>query len=145
MILQTAKARKRGEKPRRPKGWPALVLIVFLGAALHPVALHAAGPRIAHVVVIWLKRPGNVRDERALIRASKEFERIRGVIRVEAGPGLAVGRPGIDQSFDVGVVMIFKNRKAMKRFADDPRHLLAVRTVLKPTAARYIVYNFPIE
>ncbi len=144
MILQTAKARKREEKPRRRTRWLALALIVFRGG-LHPAEVHAAEPRIAHVVVIWLKHPGNVRDERALIRASKEFERIRGVIRVEAGPGLSVERPGIDQSFDVGIVMIFKNRKAMEHFAKDPRHLLAIRTVLKPTAARCIVYNFPIE
>jgi hypothetical protein len=107
--------------------------------------LLAGQSRISRVVIIWLKRPGNAQDQAALIRASKEFRKIKGVIRVEAGKGMPAERKGIDQSFDVGVVLTFKDRAALERYQKDPGHLLAIRQVLLPLARRYIVYNSLLE
>jgi hypothetical protein len=145
MILHGATAKKRGRGLARGTSWQGMLLLGFFFAAFLPAQAQAAGPRIVHVVVIWLKRPGNVHDEHALVRASKEFEHIAGVLRVQAGPGMGVTRPGMEQAFDIGVVMIFKNRKALERFAHDERHVLAIQRLLKPLAERYLVYNFVLE
>lgn len=64
---------------------------------------------------------------------------------MDAGKGMPVERRGIDQPFDVGVVMTFKNHPALERYQNDPRHLLAIRQVLLPLARRYIVYNSILE
>ena len=97
---------------------------------------------VSHVAFIWLKRPGNVADQQSLIRASKSFRKIRGVVRVDAGAGMPVTRPGIEQSFDVGVVIVFRDRGALENFEKTPRHLAAIREVLRPLAKRYVIYNF---
>jgi hypothetical protein len=145
MILDEAIAKKRGRRLARRASWQGMLLLGFFFVAFSAGQAQAAESRIAHVVVIWLKRPGNVHDEHALVRASKEFEHIPGVLQVQAGPGMAVTRPAIEQTFDLGVVMIFKNRKALERFAHDERHVLAIQRLLKPLAARYLVYNFVLE
>ncbi len=108
-------------------------------------SLQAAPPRITHVVIIWLKHPGNAADQERLIRASNSFRRIHGVVRVEAGRGLPVQRSGIDQNFDVSVIITFKNRAALERFQKSARHQLAVREVLRPLARRFVVYNAVVE
>lgn len=97
---------------------------------------------VSHVAFVWLKRPGNVVDQQLLIRASKRFRKIRGVVRVDAGTGMPITRPGIDQSFDVGVVIVFRDRGALENFEKTPRHLAAIREVMQPLAKRYVIYNF---
>jgi hypothetical protein len=97
---------------------------------------------VSHVVCIWLKRPGNLADRQLLIRAAKRFRKIRGVVRVDAGAGLPITRPGIEQPFDVGVVIVFRNRGALEDYEKDPRHLEAMRAILRPLAKRHVIYNF---
>ena len=77
-----------------------------------------------------------------MIRASKRFRKIRGVVRVDAGTGMQITRPGIEQSFDVGVVIVFRDRGALENFEKTPRHLAAIREVMQPLAKRYVIYNF---
>lgn len=126
------------------KIWTALLLgLVFSSLSVSDVV--AAQPRIAHVVIIWLKRPNNARDQETLIRASRAFRRIRGVIRVEAGKGMPVERPTIEQQFDVGVIITFKNRAALERYEKNSRHLTAVGQILAPLARRYIVFNSSLD
>ena len=97
---------------------------------------------VSHVVFIWLKRPGNVADQQLLVRAAKRFRKIRGVVRVDAGTGMPVTRPGLEQPFDVGVVILFRDRSALKNYEKTPRHLAAMREILQPLAKRYVIYNF---
>jgi len=123
----------------------AVSVIGVLFTSLGGSSLEAATPRVSHVLIIWLKRPGNVQDQETLIRAAAHFRRISGVVRVEAGPGLPVTRPGIEQPFDVGIVILFKNRKALASYQNNPRHQLAVRQVLLPLARRFVVYDSLVE
>ncbi|MEP6685890.1 MAG: Dabb family protein, partial [Verrucomicrobiota bacterium] len=97
---------------------------------------------VSHVAFIWLKRPGNLADQQLLIRAAKRFRKIRGVVRVDAGSGMPITRPGIEQSFDVGAVIVFRDRGALQDYEKDPRHVAAMRQILQPLAKRYVIYNF---
>jgi hypothetical protein len=135
----------RNEKHSRWWWWQRWVLGVVVLVSLGLVDAQAAPPRVSHVVIIWLKHPGNARDQQTLIRASEHFRRISGVLRVEAGTGMPVGRPGIEQPFDVGIVVTFKNRRALESFQSNPRHQLAVRQVLAPLARRFVVYNSLVQ
>ena len=94
---------------------------------------------------MWLKRPGNLDDANALIRATHQFRRIRGVTDIQVGRGMAPQREGIDQSFDICAVIRFKDADALQRFNTDKRHVQAIEMFLKPLVRRFIVYNFTTE
>src|SRR5437588_72446 len=100
--------------------------------------------QITHVVLFWLKRPGNIDDQNILIRASRSFRRIKGVSDVRVGRSLPVERP-IEQSFGVGVVITFKDAGAVKKFERNQRHQQIIEAALRPLVRRYIVYNFSNE
>ena len=128
----------------RLASWPAIFALV---AALSLVSVEAAPGRsgqITHVVLFWLKRPGNVDDQNVLIRASRSFRRIKGVSDVRIGRSLPVERP-VEQSFDVGIVITFKDVRALKKFERNQRHQQVVEAALRPLVRRYIVYNFSNE
>ena len=55
---------------------------------------------------------------------------------------MPIARPGIEQPFDVGAVIIFRDRGALENYEKDPRHLAAMREILKPLAKRHVIYNF---
>ena len=128
----------------RLASWLAIFSLV---AALSLVSVEAAPGRsgqITHVVLFWLKRPGNVDDQNVLIRASRSFRRMKGVSDLRVGRSLPVERP-VEQSFDVGVVIIFKDVRALKKFERNQRHQQVVEAALRPLVRRYIVYNFSNE
>jgi hypothetical protein len=96
---------------------------------------------VTHVVLMWLKHPGRPADRAQLIRAARSLRMIPGVLRVEAGHAAPSPPPGVDRSFDLGVVITFRDRAALERYEEDPRHLDAVRRYLEPLVRRYLVYD----
>lgn len=117
--------------------------VCFFATMLLPLC-GAAAPsrgRITHVVIFWLKRPENVADRAALVRASASFREMPGILSVEIGHALPVRRPGIEQHFDLSVVFTFQDQAALRRFERDPRHAAAIASVLKPLVKRYVVFN----
>ena len=96
---------------------------------------------VTHVVVVWLKTPGNEGARAQLIEASKRFEEIPGVLRVTAGRPLPSTRPVVDSSFDVAVMILFRDRQAMNDYEVHPLHAQAVEEILKPLAGRVLIYD----
>ncbi|MEP6823042.1 MAG: Dabb family protein [Chthoniobacterales bacterium] len=100
---------------------------------------------IKHVVVFWLKRPGNANERAPGARASESFRRLPGITHAEGGRGLPARRPGIEQSFDLCAIFTFRNRAELERFDASPDRRRAVETVLKPLVQRYTVSNSALE
>ena len=98
-------------------------------------------PTVTHVVLMWLKHPESGADRAQLIRAARSLRMIPGVMRVEAGRVVPTLPPGVDRSFDLGVVITFRDRFALQRYEKDPRHLEAMRRYLRPLVRHYEVYN----
>lgn len=71
--------------------------------------------------------------------ANASFGQVVNDVRVDRS--LRVGRPGLEQSFDLGIVVIFPNREALEKFEPDPRGE-ALDAMLQPLVRRYIVFNF---
>ena len=109
----------------------------------------AAGDRfdVTHVVVCWLRTPGDVDAGKALIAQTYAFAEIPGVKLVSAGWRLDTPRPRgspaavTDAPFDVLIVMTFEDLDALRAYQVDPRHKRAVAEVLQPHVARYVVYD----
>src|SRR5688500_16681248 len=64
-------------------------------------------PLVAHVVVAWLKKPGDATDRQKLIDAAPRLREIPGVVDVYAGPPIPSERPVVDSSYDVGIILFF--------------------------------------
>ncbi len=103
---------------------------------------NAKGERITHVVVCWLKNPGNAADREKLIAVSKSFKAIPGVINVTAGVSLPTGRPKMDSNFDMAAVLTFADVKSLRAYEKNPIHQKAVHETLKPLVKDYVIYDF---
>jgi hypothetical protein len=98
--------------------------------------------RVTHVVVCWLKTPGDASARQQLITDSKSFTKIPGIVAVSAGPSLPSTRQSVDSSFDVAIVMKFKDEAALASYGQHPVHLAAVERTLKPLVAKYVIYDY---
>ena len=96
-------------------------------------------------MLFWLKRPGNFDDQNFLLRALRTLRRVRGVNDARLGRSLPVARPGVEQSFDLGVLIIFRDREALEKFERDQRRQQAIDAMLRPLVRQYTVYNFVNE
>ena len=122
-----------------------LICVAFSLSSSDAPAANARSGQVTHIMLFWLKRAGNVDDQNVLLRALRTLRRFRGVNDVRVGRPLPVDRPGLEQSFDLGVVVIFRDREALEKFEHDPRRGGAIDAMLQPLVLRYIVYNFANE
>jgi hypothetical protein len=127
---------------------PAAIFLCCIAFSLASTGAQAAAPRsgqVTHVMLFWLKRPGSVDDQNFLLRALRTLHRVRGVNDVRVGRSLPVARPGLEQSFDLGVVMTFRDLEALEKFQRDQRREQAIDAMLRPLVRQYTVYNFVNE
>ena len=97
---------------------------------------------VSHVVVCWLKEPGNAEHRRRVIEACKGLIDIPGVQEVTVGTAIPSTRPVVDSSYDVAMVVRFRDEKAMRDYDQHPIHVNAIEKTLKPLVARFVVYDF---
>lgn len=102
----------------------------------------AESGRIQHVVLFWLKEPGNPQAREKIVRASREFASIPGVLDVRVGTVLSSDRPIVDDSFDVALVVSCKTEQALADYLAHPKHTQAVEQIVKPLVGKILVYDF---
>ena len=118
-----------------------LLLVLVASCRSTPRARHDAGA-VTHVVVCWLKSPDDEAARQRVIDESRAFVGvIPGLIDVSAGTPLPSTRPAVDSTFDVAVVMTFKDEASLRGYDAHPRHKKAVDEVLRPLVARLVVYD----
>jgi len=110
-----------------------------------PAAAPAGEAGTTHVIVCWLKDPGNADARRQLIERSKSFTQIPGVRSVAVGRPLPSTRPVVDSSFDIALVIGFESEQALRDYDHNPIHQQAVKEVLQPLVTRYVIYDFRNE
>ena len=106
---------------------------------------HNRGPdtrsALGHVVVFWLRNPGDAETRSRIIRASDGFLSIPGVLRVDAGERVSTPRPNVDKTYDVAVVIWFKDRGALEQYQVHPKHQAMLRE-LGPLIDHTVAYDF---
>jgi hypothetical protein len=110
-----------------------------------PAARQAEGEPVVHVVLVWLKKPGDPAGRDAIVRSSKSLRSIPGVVSVRAGRAIPSDREVVDSSYDVGLVVTFTDEAAMRAYGSHPVHQKVVEEVIKPHVERYRVYDFRYE
>lgn len=118
------------------------MLVVALSlASCAGIAPPAARGTVDHVVLIWLKRPGNEADRQAVRAAADELRAIPGIRFLDHGTPLASDRPVVDDSFDVGLVMRFDSAASLQSYETHPVHVAKVKEVLLPLSRKILVYD----
>jgi hypothetical protein len=110
-------------------------------ASCASIAPPASTGSVDHVVLVWLKRPGNPQDREKLISAGRELRSIPGIRALDHGTALASDRPVVDDSFDLGFVMRFDSPEALAAYESHPIHQRKVKDVLAPLSRKIVVYD----
>ena len=102
--------------------------------------------KVEHIVLVWLKRPGNAADRATVIATAKKFQaEIRQIQHLSVGSAVPSDRPVVDDSFDIGLVMRFASKADMDAYEKHPVHVKAVKEVLAPIAKKLLVYDIGCE
>jgi hypothetical protein len=107
----------------------------------------AATPgRLHHIGLVWLKEPGNVDHRQQIISAAHSFaDGIPEVQSLSVGQSPPSTSPYVDGSFDICLIMHFKDKAAMDRYARHPIHEKAARETFLPLSQRLLFYDFIAE
>jgi len=97
---------------------------------------------IQHVVLCWLKEPGNAEHRNQIIEVSKTFRKIPGVLEVRVGRVIKSDRAIVDDSFDVGILVTVSDVERLQEYLNHPIHQNAKRDVLLPLMEKVLVYDF---
>lgn len=100
---------------------------------------------VAHVVLVWMKSPGNAEHRQKIMEASRQLGLIDGVGTLNYGEPLPSDRDVVDDSFDVALYFEFTSQDAMNSYTTDPLHVQILREQIAPLTDHYIAYDFKIE
>jgi Stress responsive A/B Barrel Domain len=124
----------------------ALAVALFLSACSSCPVCPAKPGQIQHIVLAWLKKPGDAADRAKLIAASKSLKAdICEVKSLAVGQPLMSERPVVDDSFDVALVMRFNSKADLAKYEADPVHTKAVKEVLAPLTSKIVVHDIISE
>jgi hypothetical protein len=102
----------------------------------------ASKARLYHVVLCWLNEPGNEIHRKQIIEITKTFHKIPGVLDAQAGEVVMSDRDIVDDSYDVGILIVTKNENELQKYLDHPIHQKAKKDVLVPLVDKILVYDF---
>jgi hypothetical protein len=102
--------------------------------------------KVEHIVLAWLKKPGNKADQARVIAAAKSLKAdIKEVKSLAVGRALPSDRDVVDDSFDVALVMRFNSPADLASYEKNPVHVKAVVDILKPLTAKIVVHDIATE
>ena len=77
-----------------------------------------------------------------IIEITKTFQKIPGVIEAQAGEVVMSDRDIVDDSYDVGILIVTKNENELQKYLDHTIHQKAKKDVLVPLVDKILVYDF---
>lgn len=102
--------------------------------------------QIEHLVFVWFKRPGSKMDRTAFLRATEKLRKATGLIEsVRYGGPVPSRRAVVDDTFDIALLMRFKDRRSLDKFEKNPLHEQAIRDVLRPLASKVLIYDIALD
>jgi len=123
-----------------------LMLLIVGGFFLSTNTVQAQGKgTYSHVVLVWLKDPGNAQMRKRFIENSRALNNLPGIISRHVGVVKASDRVIVDDTFDVAVTVTLKDKAAFDAYMNNPRHKKIVEEKLKPLVNRIVAYDFTSE
>lgn len=128
--------------PQQLQGTGQIAFKLEMSEPLHVSLTTRPAGSISHVVVFWLKKPGDAEGRSKLLKAREDLKQIPGVLDVAAGEVMKSERPVVDSTYDVGLVITFRDQQSMKAYADHAIHQRLLNEVVQPNVDHYKVYDF---
>jgi len=113
-----------------------VLALICVSCQSHPSAT------VSHVVICWLKSPGDEAARQRIIDASQDLRKIPGVVSVTAGHPIPSTRPVVDSSYDVGIIITFRDEAALRAYETNSIHVKARNEILRPLTAKLVIYDF---
>ena len=96
----------------------------------------------SHVVIFWTKPEKPKATEELLAGMHQYLKGIPGVLQFHAGRMAPSHRPVVDQTYQVGLNVVFPDKASQDAYQVHPLHLEFVEKVFKPNCAKVVVYDF---
>jgi hypothetical protein len=101
---------------------------------------------VEHVVLVWLNEPGNAAQKETMMAAARTFPKeIPGILSMSMGDAARSDRDVVDDSFDLALVMRFRDKASLDAYEKHPVHVKAVKEALAPYASRLKVYDVVVR
>lgn len=120
----------------------ALLLGMLL--SVNPAYAESDG-KISHVVMVWLKEPGNQKMRHDFVKASEKLNKLPGIVSRHVGIVVPSERAIVDDTFDVAITVTLKNKQALEAYINNPEHKKILEQQLKPMVNRVVAYDFASE
>lgn len=101
----------------------------------------ASGQTIEHIVILWLKEPGNADAQETVLKASQSLKTIPGVVALKSGRAVPSMRKAADSSFDIALIISFRDQAALNAYRSHPVYQRLLKEILLPLGDRIRVYN----
>lgn len=125
------------------KGFLTILLLMgFAANIVHAQSEPRAG--VAHVVLVWLKQPGNHEHRERIIAGSEKLRQIPGVLDLQAGAVISSERDLVEDSYDVGLYLRFASRQDLRDYLAHPLHKAIVNDEFVPIMDHYRVVDFSV-
>lgn len=96
----------------------------------------------SHIVIFWTD-PAKPEAADALIAGAERYLKpIPGIVSFHVGKMVRSHRPVVDQTYQVGLNVVFGSKRAQDDYQTHPLHVEFVEKVLKPVIGRVHVYDF---
>ena len=116
-------------------------VLCFLSLTVNSVSAQE-NKKITHVVMVWLKQPGNEQQRTQFIKASEQLNDLPGIISRHVGVVKTSDRAIVDDTFDVAVTVTMENEAALKAYLNHPKHKKLLKEKIKPLTNRVVAYDF---
>ena len=96
----------------------------------------------SHVVIFWTDPAQPNAVEELIAGANKYLKDIPGVLHFHVGKMSPSPRPVVDQSYQVGLNLIFPSKAAEQAYQVHPQHIEFVEKVFKRACKKAVIYDF---
>ena len=96
----------------------------------------------SHIVIFWTDPAQPNAVEELIAGANKYLKDIPGVLQFHVGKMSPSPRPVVDQSYQVGLNLIFPSKAAEQAYQVHPQHIEFVEKVFKRVGKKVVIYDF---
>jgi hypothetical protein len=96
----------------------------------------------SHVVIFWTD-PASPKAAAELIEgAERLLKPIPGIAHFHVGKMASSHRPVVDQTYQVGLNVVFTSKQAQDEYQEHPLHVEFVEKIFKRVCQKVVVYDF---
>jgi len=97
---------------------------------------------LSHIVIFWTNPEMPGAADELIAGAHKHLKVIPGATHFHVGKMSPSARPVVEQSYQVGLNLVFPDKKTEQEYQVHPQHLDFVAKYVKPLVKKLIVYDF---